>query len=257
MKIELLAGSVEKGTVSGSQHLTCFIVDGNVALDAGSLASAIDGDSKQHIRSVVLSHAHLDHIAGLPLFIDDLFDSLTDPVAIYASRSVIDVLENDVFNWRVYPKFSELQNASGPVMEYREIREGERFMAGHLNIEPVEVNHKVPSFGFIVSDGRSVMALTGDTAKMQGFWERVNSLDSLDALLIECAFPNRMESLAEVSHHLTPALLKEELEKFNRPGCPVFAVNLKPMYQSETKAELGDLNIPMLEVFPVGREVEF
>ena len=27
------------------------------------------------IRDVVLTHAHLDHIAGLPLFIDDLFST--------------------------------------------------------------------------------------------------------------------------------------------------------------------------------------
>ena len=31
---------------------------------------------------------------------------------------VIALLERDVFNWNVYPRFSDLKNDYGPVMEY-------------------------------------------------------------------------------------------------------------------------------------------
>ncbi len=257
MKIELLANTVEHGAVTDRQHYTCFIVDGKVAIDAGSLASGSGPEIKDSVRSVVLSHAHLDHIAGLPLFIDDLFDKLREPVTIYALPEVIEILKGDVFNWRVYPDFSELTNRFGPVMEYLEIVPGTPFRVEHLVFEAVEVNHKVPSLGFIVSDGKSVIAMSGDTAEMEGFWERVNMLEELHSLLIECAFPDRMSELAEVSHHLTPSILKGELAKFTQEGCRVYAVNLKPMYRKETVEELDRIGIAGLEVFPVGRTVEF
>ena len=44
---------------------------------------AASATQKKQIRDVVLTHAHLDHIAGLPLFIDDLFASLIEPVRIF------------------------------------------------------------------------------------------------------------------------------------------------------------------------------
>lgn len=257
MKLELLANTLEGRRVTGRQHFTCFVLNGGIAVDAGCLANATTAAQKRDIRDVVLTHAHLDHIAGLPLFIDDLFDILEEPVRIHASAEVIDVLENDVFNWRVYPRFSELTNSSGPVMEYRVIREGEQFELKGLAFEAVGVNHKVPSFGFVITDESARVAITGDTAQMDGFWERLNALDDLDALLIECAFPNRMRTLAEVSHHLTPELLANELDKFEHPDCQIFVVNLKPMYRSETASEIDALERPNLKILELGEEYEF
>ncbi len=74
MKLQLLPGTFdENGMASPRQHLSCFVVDDCVAIDAGSLAMAASTVQRKQIRDVVLTHAHLDHIAGLPLFIDDLF----------------------------------------------------------------------------------------------------------------------------------------------------------------------------------------
>src|SRR5215210_2076785 len=100
MKLQLLPSTFdERGGVSPLQHLSCFIIDDCVAIDAGSLAMSTTPDQKSKIRDIILTHAHLDHIAGLPLFIDDLFATLNRPVRIHAAASVIEVLERDVFNW--------------------------------------------------------------------------------------------------------------------------------------------------------------
>ncbi len=66
-----------------------------------------------------------------------------------------------------------------------------------------------------------------------------------------------MKDLAQVSHHMTPALLRSELEKFDIDGCPVFAINLKPMYRSETAREIEQLKLDNLQVLIVGEEYEF
>ena len=108
MKLQLLPSTFdENGTASPRQHLSCFIVDDQVAIDAGSLAMAATAVQKKQIRDIVLTHAHLDHIAGLPLFIDDLFANLDAPVCVHAAPEVIETLERDIFNWAIYPRFSE------------------------------------------------------------------------------------------------------------------------------------------------------
>jgi cAMP phosphodiesterase len=258
VKFQLLPSTFDNsGCSSPRQHLTSFVVDDRVAVDAGSLGFAVNDIQRRQIRDVVLTHAHLDHIAGLPLFIDDLFSELDAPVRIHASESVIEVLERDVFNWSVYPRFSELSNPNGAVMEYRLLSPNVDSEIAHLKIKPLEVNHNVPSTGFVISDGSSTIAMTGDTAEMGSFWDVANAIDDLRAVFVECAFPDEMEELANSSFHMTPARLKCELEKFSNISCPVYAINLKPRYRERTIAQLEALNIDRLEIFKVGAAYEF
>lgn len=257
MRFQLLPSTFnDDGSASPNQHLTCFVVDDRVAFDAGSLAMAASDLQKRQIRDIVLTHAHLDHIAGLPLFIDDLFATLEEPVRIYASEEVVTVLERDIFNWHVYPRFSELSNKNGAVMEYRTFEPGTEFPVGDLSITAIDVNHKVPSTGFVVSNGAGTIALTGDTAAMDGFWRSVNAVPDLSAILIECAFPDDLADLADISHHLTPSRLATELSKFEQV-CPVFVINLKPMYRERIVDQLEALKLSSLEILEVGRVYEW
>jgi cAMP phosphodiesterase len=233
------------------------VVNSNVAFDAGSLAVGVTDEERSSIRNVVLTHAHLDHIAGLPLFIDDLFPVLTEPVKVHATAEVIELLETHIFNWEIYPRFSELQNEFGNVIEYRTIEPGKEFPIAGLKIRAVGVNHKVNSHGFLITDGDVTIAFTGDTAEMSGFWDEINSLERLDALFIECAFPNEFDDLSLVSHHLTPDRLRSELEKLNVETCPVFAINLKPAYRDAILAQLNEIEDARLKILEVGREYLF
>lgn len=257
MRIQLLPSTFnEDGAASPGQHLTCFVINDNVAIDAGSLGMAANDRQRKQVRDIVLSHAHLDHIAGLPLFIDDLFATLESPIRIHAAVEIIDVLETSIFNWSVYPKFSELDNANGKVLEYVPFAPNTPFALRGLEITPFSVNHKVPSFGFIVSDTRSKILITGDTAEMDDLLETAERAGDLDAILIECAFPNEMAELAEISHHLTPARLANQLKKLGTGSCRIYCVNLKPMYRDRIISQLAELDVPDLSVFEVGRAYE-
>jgi ribonuclease BN (tRNA processing enzyme) len=254
VKLQLLPSTFdENGCASPRQHLSCFIVNDCVSIDAGSLAMAASFEQKQKIRNIVLTHAHLDHIAGLPLFVDDLFASLTEPIRIYAEKEVIEILERDIFNWDIYPRFSELTNENGAVLEYRAFERGKDFCVGKLHFDVIGVNHKVPSVGFIVSDENTSFAISSDTAEMEEFWQAVNKTNRLEALLIECAFPNELKDLAQVSHHLTPDALKSEIVKFAHRNCPIYVINLKPMYRKEIVAQLENLHIENLQILEVGK----
>lgn len=258
MKFQLLPSTFEEnGQASPRQHLACFVIDDCVAIDAGSLAMAADATQKKQIRDVVLTHAHLDHIAGLPLYIDDLFATIRRPIQIFAADEIIEVLERDIFNWSVYPRFSELENSHGKVMQYRPYQPNRDFAVQHLNFKAVQVNHKVPCFGLIVSDGKSKFAITSDTAAMDEFWTVVNEERDISTILIECSFPNELEELANISYHLTPRLLKKELEKLTNRNCLVYVINLKPTYRDEIVEELMKMKIENLQILEVGKIYEW
>jgi cAMP phosphodiesterase len=249
MKFQMLPSSFDDdGSPSLRQHLSCLIVDDKVAIDAGSLAMAATTFHRENLRNVVLTHAHLDHIAGLPLFIDDVFASLTEPINIYAMQEVLAVLERDVFNWSVYPNFSEIGTDAGTAIVYHPVKQSERFQIGDLEFELFPADHKVPSSGVTVSDGKSSVAITGDTASLCG----VGVTDGLSALLIECAFPDELAKIAADSRHMTPSILAGELQKL-KPECPVFVINIKANYRDKVVRQLEARHIPGLEIMQVGK----
>ncbi len=253
MKFQLLPSSFDdKGCASMRQHLACFVIDDCVAIDAGSLAMAATSIQRKQIRDIILTHAHLDHVAGLPLFVDDLFATLEEPIRIHATEKVIKVLEKDIFNWDVYPNFSDLENDHCDVLQYRKIEPGKDFRVKHLDIKPLKVNHKVPAVGFIISDGTTKIAISGDTAEPEDFWEGVNREKDLDYLLVECAFPDELEEIAEASHHFVPKLLKKEISKFKH-DCPIYVINIKPMYREKVVSQIKNLNIENLDILEVGK----
>jgi cAMP phosphodiesterase len=258
VRIQLLHSTFDsQGHATSEQRLTCFLIDECVAVDAGSIALATTGEQREKVRDIIVTHPHMDHIASLPIFIDDLFPTLESPIRVYATQEVIDLLERDIFNWNVYPRFSELKNDYGRVMEYVPIPTGEEFKVAHLTVTAVAVNHIVPTVGLVVSDGLKRVALSSDTYETDEFWEVINRASSLDALLIEASFPDSMAKLAEVSRHFTPASLQRELRKLNHTGVAILAVHLKPAYRQAIIDELNRLDIPGLGVMEPGRIYEW
>lgn len=258
MKIQMLPSSIdENGQASDRQHLLTLVIDDCVAIDAGCLAMSCSPKQRENIRDVILTHTHLDHIAGLPIFIDDLFASLKEPVRIHASSEMVEILERDIFNWAIYPRFSELSNDDGPVMEYREFERGAEIQARHLTIKSVGVQHPVSANGYLVSDGSGSIGITGDTAETDEFWEVCNTTSDLKAIFVECAFPDELVSLATVSEHLTPQRLSSELSKLTDRKYPVYVINIKPMYREKVVKQLTTLSLENVEIMRVGKVYEF
>ena len=253
MKIQLLPSTFDaQGHATLEQRLTCFLIDDCVAVDAGSIAIALNAEQRDRVRDIIVTHPHMDHIASLPIFIDDLYPTLKEPLRIYATQEVIELLERDVFNWNVYPRFSDLKNDFGPVMEYVPIPIDEVFQVAHLKVVAVPVNHIVPTVGLVVTDGQSSVAFSSDTFQTEEFWRVVNATKQLDALLIEASFPDEMAKLAEVSRHFTPASLGKELKKLSHNGLDILAVHLKPTHRDTIIRQLNALGIPKLSVMNPG-----
>ncbi len=258
MKIQLLPSTFDgDGRATLEQRLTCFVIDDRVAVDAGSIALALSDAQHQTVRDIIVTHPHMDHMATLPIYIDDMFALLEEPIRVHATEEVIGLLERDVFNWTVYPRFSELSNGTTKVLEYVPFRTGEEFAVAHLRVTALPVNHIVPTVGLVVSDGATTVAFTSDTAATEEFWQLVNRTPDIAALFIEASFPNAMGKLADVSGHLTPQGVAAELRKLKHNHLDVLAVHLKPSYRQTLVEELRALGNPRLSAMEPGREYEW
>jgi Low-affinity cAMP phosphodiesterase len=258
LQIQLLPSSFDsQGGASLAQRLTCFVIDDRVTVDAGSIGIALNESQQRTIRDVIVTHPHMDHIASLPIFVDDLFADLREPVRIHATNEVIELLKADVFNDTVYPKFDQLKNAHGHVMQYVPFKVGKEFVVAHLRCTAISVNHIVPTVGLLVSDDKTTVAFSSDTAETEEFWQVINQAKSLHALFIEASFPDSMEGLAKASKHLTPASLQKELTKLTHNGMDILAVHVKPAYREKVVAELNQLQISKLKVMEPGRIYEW
>jgi ribonuclease BN (tRNA processing enzyme) len=258
VKIKLLPSTIDaEGRASPEQRLSCFVVDGRVCIDAGSIAIGLSAEERARVRDVVVTHPHMDHVATLPIFVDDLFGSLEEPVRVHATEVVCGLLERDVFNGTVYPPFQHFDNGRTRVMEFVPFREGGEFRVAHLTLKAVAVTHIVPTVGLVISDGARTLGFSSDTSSTEEFWRVVNREPRLDALLVEASFPNSLKKLADVSGHLTPEALGAELRKLTHEDVDILAMHLKPSFRRQLVEELAALGVPRLVAMEPGREYEW
>lgn len=258
MKIQLLPSTIGgDGRATLEQRLTSYVIDDRVAVDGGSLALGLTERQREQVRDVIITHPHMDHMATLPIFIDDLFTSLDEPVRVYGPEEIINLLERDVFNWSTYPRFFELRNERSKVLDYVHVRPDEEFAVAHLRMTAVYVNHTVPTVGLIVSDGAATVVFTSDTAPTDELWALANRRPKVDAVLIEASLPDEMRDFARTTGHLTPATLAEEVCKLRHTGFDVLAVHIKPNHREEVTRQLAALTRPRVAVMEPGREYHF
>src|SRR5262249_55854245 len=148
---------------AGQQFLTTFLVNDTLAVDAGSIGFFADPQTQARVRHVLLSHSHIDHLASLPILLDNTIFLSDGPVTVHGSRVVQDCLRRDVFNDRLWPDFFRLKAGSMPFMRFEALEAGQTIRLEGLQITAVEVNHVVPTLGFIIEDASAAVAFTSDT----------------------------------------------------------------------------------------------
>jgi cAMP phosphodiesterase len=228
-----------------------------MAIDAGALTGTLALEELLRVDDIVLTHSHFDHVKDVPLAADLLIGRRKRPVVVHASTECAQTLRQSVFNDRLWPDFTRLPSKSRPVIRIRPFAPGRSFKVGRYAIQSIAVHHPVESVGFVLSDGRASIAISGDTGPTTAFWKKVNGQKALGALLVEMSFPNSMQRLADVSGHLTPNTLARELGKVNRNGYPVYLYHLKPAYDAELRRDLGRLGLDNVRVLRMGDEFVF
>jgi ribonuclease BN (tRNA processing enzyme) len=238
MKIRVLGAFGGEGL---GHRPSAFLVNDRLLIDGGSVTGALTVPEQLRIEHALLSHAHLDHLAGLVYLSETLgFCETGAAVTIAGIDPVITALRSNVFNNVLWPDFSKIPHADVPVVKYRTLVEDVEQRVGDVWVTPVPVNHTVPTTGFIVHDGATGLIYSGDTGPTKALWDAARGLTGLRAVILECAFPNRLAPLAEIAKHLTPDLIRHELDKLP-PNVPVWIFHIKPQFAEEITEELGRL----------------
>jgi cAMP phosphodiesterase len=238
------------------QLLTTYLINDTLAIDAGAIAIGLSHEEQLRIRSIIITHTHLDHIFSLPLYLTNLFDEIDEPVRLYATQSDFEALRRHIFNPRMWIDLETMKNSRTELLEFHPMKSGESFIAEGLKITPIPVTHTVLTHGLIVEDESSAILFTSDTGATDRIWEGARDKDKLRAVFIDLSFPNRMTELARLSQHHSPETLLDELSKI-KPGVPVYAVHIKAAYLDQVVEELEALDDPRIVVAEIGREYEF
>lgn len=224
----------------GGRHMrtTSLLLDQDILIDAGTGVMDLSIAELAVIDHVFITHTHLDHIAALPLMLDTVVDRRRKPLMVYATQAVITILRNHIFNWAIWPDFSEIPSSEAPFMCFQAIELHQTIDLDGRLITPLPVEHTVPAVGYRLDSGQKSLVFSGDTGICDAFWRSVNRIDNLAYLIIECAFSDREERLAVISKHLCPSLLARELKKLEH-DCELFITHLKPGQIELTMEELA------------------
>ncbi|MGC2048596.1 MAG: 3',5'-cyclic-nucleotide phosphodiesterase [Gallionella sp.] len=236
MKLRVLGCS---GGIGGNLRTTSFLLDHDVLIDAGTGVGELSLAELCLIDHIFVTHSHLDHIACIPMLLDSVWMMREHPITIYAIGETLEILKQHVFNWKIWPDFSEIPSAQQPSMLYQSIELGKTVVLNGRNITAIPANHVVPAVGYHLDSGTASLVFTGDTTTNNALWKAVNKIENLRYLIIESAFSNSEKEMAVLSKHLCPSLLSAELNKFKRDA-EVFITHLKPGEMELTMQEIED-----------------
>ena len=221
-------------------NLSAYLVsaagtDQYVCLDAGTLFSGariaannglFKGTPSSFLRSNVkgylLSHPHLDHVAGLILNSPD--DTTKN---IYGLPFTLKTLQENYFTWQSWANFGDAGQLP-QLKKYHYVAlpaEKDTLLANTpLSVSTFPLSHATPgeSTAFLLKNGSAYLLYLGDTGpdsiehsnRLKHLWHSVAPLvksRQLKAILIEVSYRNSQPD-QQLFGHLTPRWLMKEME---------------------------------------------
>lgn len=224
MKLRVLGCS---GGIGARARTTSFLIDDDILLDAGTGVEDLSVAELAKIDHVFLTHSHLDHIAALPLMVDSVGSLRDKPLTVHALPETIEALRAHIFNWVIWPDFTEIPHYERPWMSFKPLGVGSTVKLGNRLVRSLPASHTVPALGYQLSSNEASLVFSGDTGPNDEFWRQVNAIQNLRYLIIENAFANREQDLARTAKHLFPIQLAQELGKL-QSDAQVLVTHLKP-----------------------------
>lgn len=281
---------VPLGVMGGSDesNLSAYMVapersDAYVCLDAGTLHAGINTSIKaglfkatiqqvlrDFIKGYCISHAHLDHVAGL------IINSPDDTAKnIYGLPFCLDIIKDKYFTWKNWANFAN--EGDKPALNkyhYSYLSTGEEMPISNtgMHVTAFTLSHSNPyqSTAFLIRQDSSYLLYLGDTGadeieksdNLHQLWKQIAPLimsKKLKGLFIEVSFPNEQKA-AQLFGHLTPKLLMNEMNnlaaltgKKMLQQFKVCITHIKPLGNSEAviKKQLEKDNLLNLQlIFP-------
>ena len=222
---------------------------------------------QEQINGYFISHAHLDHTAGL------IMNSPNDNAKnLFGLASVLDVFKKNYFTWSAWANFGN--EGEAPILKkytYQTLAPTKEIGIENtgLFVTPFVLSHVKPyeSTAFLVRNQNSYLLYLGDTGadkveqseQLAALWKSVAPLvinKQLKGIFIEVSFDNSIPEKA-LFGHLTPNLLMEEMGKLNQLSngqlkkTPLYVTHIKPCDGCEIKikSEIQKANQIGLNIF--------
>jgi len=195
------------------------------------------------IKGYLISHAHMDHIAGL---IAASPDDSKKP--IYALPSVNERIERNYFNWEAWPNFGDKGKAPQlKKYEYRDLQAGQKLPLADtaMEVTAFPLSHGgVESSAFLIESGDDALLCFGDTGpdavekttRIADIWAAVADkakAGHLKGIIIETSYTNAQPD-EMLFGHLTPNWLMKSLHDLaaktgneTLDGLPVIVSHIK------------------------------
>ena len=133
---------------TGTRH-TCFLIDGVLGLDMGSLASALSPIEQGQILAVLLTHRHFDHIRDLPSLALMTLDD-PRPIDVYSLSETLEGVLAHLINGDIYPDFTKKLTDAPPKYRFHPVQPWAQFKVLDYEVNPIPQPHPVPCVGYIV-----------------------------------------------------------------------------------------------------------
>jgi cAMP phosphodiesterase len=204
-----------------------------VCLDAGTLHFGIEKAVenkiftipaeqvlRKYIKGYLISHSHLDHLAGL------IINSPDDTTKnIYAFADCIETFKTRYFTWKSWANFAdEGETPQLKKYHYKTLTPGEETPIENteMTVKAFPLSHSnLTSTAFLVKSNDSYLLYLGDTGpdeiekshNLQLLWQAIAPLikaKQLKAIMIEVSFPDEQPDKT-LFGHLTPRWLMREM----------------------------------------------
>lgn len=248
------------GAIAAGCRTTSFLLDRSILIDAGTGVGDLPLDELAAIDHILISHSHLDHVLSIALLADSVLRARVarrrGPIVVHALPETIDALRRHIFNGVIWPDFTRLPTPEAPALRFEPFAVGDRLELDGHRIEVLSAAHTVPAVGFAVDGGeRGWWVYTGDTGPNPLLWQRLASM-KVAHLVIETAFSDDDRQLAQVSRHLCPTSLKEELSQL-AGSVDVHITHIKPGELQAVMAGIARIDTPhRVHALQAGQQIE-
>lgn len=212
-----------------------FLPDSGILLDAGTGLFRLAEHLRTETLDILITHAHLDHIAGLTFLIDVLYQRPVDRIRIWGEGEKLEAIREHLFAPLIFPV--PLQ------AEWMPIDSLPLFRIGDCEVSWRHQQHPGGSVGYRLewADGPRLLYLTdttGDVSAEAAVWNA-----DADLMMHECYFSQEYSEWAEKTGH-TATHRAAEIATAARPK-KLLLTHANPLAKSadellsETEAKLG------------------
>jgi len=216
---------------SATRHTSCyFIPEANLMLDAGTGLFRVEKLLDQEEISILLSHAHLDHVFGLTFLLDYVAVTPLRKIHVFGERAKLEAIQKHLFHELLFPVL--------PPIEWHPIEDlGQEFPLNGARCRWFPLDHPGGSVGYRIDwPGLSLAYVTDTTASPQSeYWREIQGVDWL---IHECNFSDEWIDLAiKTGHSWTSAVLANVAEA----GIPrLILTHINPLAGESDPLRLAD-----------------